>query len=181
MKRTTHLSLFAFLLLSACYSPSFIQPLGPSQQPLSLAIPSLTISGPLQLEEDKSGAWLENSMTTQCQRWFERRFKASSGTEAGRITIEQASLKNLFSPGGKEQYEAILSLRFDIPDSLGFSKSFAAANVRRTTKILDHPTQEERKDALQELVNLTLLDIDAEFIRSLKAYLPLIMMEQTGS
>ncbi len=176
----------ACLGLVACQSPlKQVNPLSMTEAPVGLAVSQINVV--LEDEEgvDESASWVNLSMTKQVEQWLQSRYRALGGDEQGAVAIRRVALKSvpiattggLFSNEAKEQYEAVLEVRFEIRDETGFAQKFASAKVRRSAPVSGSVSLSDRQAIVQQLINETITQADRELLASLKSFLPLLLME----
>ena len=174
--------LVVVLSLAACQSPKKLHKLELPASTVGLNLVGLKVITESSAGEDASAAWVEMPMTHQVEQWFRSRFKPISGTEQGVIIVRKASLvEKLKSGAQKEQYEMVLDVCLEIRGTDGTSKKFASALVHRSTPVLWDLSKTTRQIEVQKLINDTIREADQEFVRSLRSFLPMMVLQDDAT
>ncbi len=172
-------ALASLLLLSACQSTPALHKMEFPQTTVGLAVSSLAVETHTASVEDASAAWLDVPMTRQVEQWFRARYKSGEGLQKGTISVRKASfLETAASKQFREQYEMVLELRLEVGDDITLAKQYASARVQRSTPFLLNVTPAERSQAIQRLINETVVDADKELVRSIRSFIPAIITSQ---
>lgn len=180
----------AAVLLGGCQGTAVYVPEGALPRAnFSLAVSDVNVVMEDDASQDQSRQWVANSLGDQVKNWFSLRFRPVGGAEVGHITIrhvmfkettlpKEAGMKSVFTKQPAEQYDALVGLAFEVRDGNGFAQQSVTAQVQRTIVAMEGISLMERQALVQKLINQVLADVDREFVKNMRAFLPLMIQSE---